>query len=98
MKLENVGAPKLLYLQDSECKGHEDTEGITWCGDPVGDDDTVYIRMDVHNETLRHLAIAVAALQSISEYWRCARTMTDACEHNRNAAAEALARIKEEKK
>ena len=44
------------------------------------------------------LAIAVAALQSISEYWRCARTMTDACEHNRNAAAEALAQIKEEKK
>ena len=45
----------------------------------------------------KRLAIAVAALQSISEYWRCARTMTDACEHNRNAAAEALARIKEEK-
>ena len=65
MKLENVGAPKLLYLQDSECKGHEDTEGITWCGDPVGDNDTVYIRMDVHNETLRHLAIAVAALRQI---------------------------------
>ena len=39
------------------------------------------------------LAIAVDALQSISEYWRCARTMTDACEHNRNAAAEALAQI-----
>ena len=46
----------------------------------------------------QRLSIAVAALQSISEYWRCARTMTDACEHNRNAAAEALARIKEEKK
>ena len=41
----------------------------------------------------QRLAIAVAALQSISEYWRCARTMTDACEHNRNAAAEALAQI-----
>ena len=46
----------------------------------------------------QRLALAVTALQSISEYWRCARTMTDACEHNRNAAAEALARIKEEKK
>ena len=46
----------------------------------------------------QRLSIAVAALQSIREYWRCARTMTDACEHNRNAAAEALARIKEEKK
>ena len=45
------------------------------------------------------LAIAMAALQSISEYWRYAlKKMTDACEHNRNAAAEALARIKEEKK
>ena len=43
----------------------------------------------------RRLALAVAALQSISEYWRCARTMTDACEHNRNVAAEALAQIEE---
>ena len=50
------------------------------------------------DEAMRRLALAVTALQSISEYWRCARTMTDACEHNRNAAAEALARIKEEKK
>ena len=85
MKLENVGAPKLLYLQDSECKGHEDTEGITWCGDPVGDDDTVYIRMDVHNETLRHLAIAVAALRKIE--------INDDCYESAPIASEALARI-----
>lgn len=50
------------------------------------------------DEAMRRLAIAVTALQSIREYWRYARTMTDACEHNRNAAADALARIKEEKK
>ena len=43
----------------------------------------------------QRLALAVKALKSISEYWRCARTMTDACEHNRNVAAEALAQIEE---
>jgi hypothetical protein len=48
----------------------------------------------------KRLAIAVAALQSISEYWNGSsneRAMTDACEHNRNAAAEALAQIEESK-
>ena len=58
--------------------------------------DTALFGISINSQTaeqVERLAIAVAALQSISEYWRCARTMTDACEHNRNAAAEALAQI-----
>jgi len=90
MKLEDVGAPKLLYLQDSECKWHEDTEGITWCGDPVGDDDTAYIRMDVHNETLRHLSIAVDALKGVRDYPMTPPSMVD-------LILEALAQIEEKK-
>lgn len=44
-------APKIIYLQDGGNFGeplpHYDDQ-VTWCGEPIEDDDTKYIRFDLH--------------------------------------------------
>ena len=92
MKLEDIPTPK--------CDEHRiDLHECIAVAGPSGQREYVqdYVPHYVAISLEKKLGLAVAALQSISEYWRCARTMTDACEHNRNAAAEALAQIEEGK-
>ena len=52
--------PKKIYLQNED-GAHPDCdtyygEGVTWCEDKINKDDVEYIRADLVNEKVRHIA------------------------------------------
>ena len=52
--------PKKIYLQNED-GAHPDCdtyygEGMTWCEDKINKDDAEYIRADLVNEKVRHIA------------------------------------------
>ena len=59
-------APERIWLQDAGdfAGARAALEDVTWCADPVDDDDTGYVRADLHERALALLREAASELRA----------------------------------
>jgi hypothetical protein len=60
------GAPVRIWLNDDGNYDHarDAVEGVTWCWHPIDDDDTEYLRADMHTAALAARDARIAALEA----------------------------------
>lgn len=59
-------APERIWLQDAGdfAGARAALEDVTWCADPVDDDDTGYVRADIHDRVVALLREALVELRA----------------------------------
>lgn len=63
-----TNAPKIIYLQDGGGDGdplpkHLYKEDVTWCSNSIEEDDTKYLRFDLHEAELANVTAQLSAAQ-----------------------------------